>query len=393
MNVSNGAAVLSNPCKKNAATGAQGTGYGDILCRMRLLPMLLLCAPMLCRAQATPGGPAAAQPVGVQAATGVPAQGTAAVTGEVTDTSGALVPGATVTLTWDATDPSAPARREITTKTDFDGDFAFHGLPAGSFSVKVMAAGMQSGSAKGSLSAGQLLEMPTIELHVASENTQVNVSFTQEELGVAEVQAEEKQRVMGILPNFGVAYDWNAPAMTTAQKYDVAWKEVIDPVSMGVVAGISGVQQATNSLRGYGQGWGGYGKRFSANLGNELFGEFLTTAVLPQVFHQDPRYFWKGSGTTSERVLYAMSAVVICRSDAADRHWEPNYSNILGSFGAGALSNAYYPASSRQGISLTFENGLLGLAEGAIGNVVQEFLLHRITPHLPPATPAPTMEP
>jgi hypothetical protein len=351
--------------------------------------MLLLCAPLLCRAQAVPGGPAAdvQAAAGGQTATSVQ-QGTAGMTGEVTDTSGALVPGATVTVTWDA---AYPGRKEISTQTDFDGDFAFHGLPAGSFSLKVTAAGMQSGAAKGSLSAGQLLELPTIELRVASQDTQVNVSFTQEELGVAEVQAEEKQRVLGVLPNFGIAYDWNAPAMSTKQKYDVAWKEVIDPVSMGIVAGIAGVQQATNSLRGYGPGWGGYGQRFAANLGNELFGEFLTTAVLPQVFHQDPRYFWKGSGTTRARVFYAISAVVICRSDKPDRHWETNYSNILGSFGAGALSNAYYPASSRQGVSLTFENGLLGLASGAIGNVVQEFLLHHMTPHLPPATPAPTV--
>jgi hypothetical protein len=75
---------------------------------------------------------------------------------------------------------------------------------------------------------------------------------------------------------------------------------------------------------------------------------------------------------------------VICRSDKGN--WEPNYSNILGSLGAGAISNLYYPASNRNGAGLTIENGLIGVATGAIGNLFQEFLVRKLTPHAQPPT-------
>lgn len=351
-----------------------------MLKRMRPLLLLLLCAPLLCHAQEAP--PKSGTPAAGVAANGVQTpQAIGSITGQITDSSGALVPGATVTIT-------TKGNVEQKVVTDSDGDFAFHGVPAGDFKLKATADGLQPGGTAGALLGGQMLEMPPLALRIATTDTDVEVTFTQKELGVAEVQAEEKQRVLGFLPNFSVAYDWNAPPMTTAQKYHVAMRSVFDPVSVGLAAGVAGIEQATNTFPGYGPGPTGYGKRFAANMGDSLFGTFLTGAVLPQVFHQDPRYFWKGSGTTHGRIIYALESVVMCRSDH-DAHWEPNYSNVLGSFGAGALSNAYYPASSREGISLTFENGLLGLISGGASNIIQEFFLHRMTPRLPRPTPAP----
>jgi len=339
--------------------------------------VLWVGAPVLCRAQ-TPDAAA------VQAPTAW--VGSGILRGEVTDVGGGLVPGAQVVLTLDGT---AGERKTI---TDDDGEFLFEGVAAGSFTLKVTAEGMQPGGAKGELKAGEAQDVPPIVLRVGSQDTEVEVTFTREELGVAEVQAEEHQRVLGIFPNFGVTYDWNAPPLTTPQKYDLAWKAFVDPVTILITAGVAGVEQAANELPGYGQGVGSYGKRFAANTGNNLFGAFLTGAVLPQIFKQDPRYFWKGSGTKKERTIYALESVVMCRADS-DGHWETNYSNLIGSFGAGALSNLYYPNGSRQGATLTIENGLIGLAEGGLGNIVQEFLLHHLTPKLPRATPAPLPHP
>jgi hypothetical protein len=347
--------------------------------------MLLLCAPLLCRGQQLRGQalPVAPQnPVPATVQTPPPPVGTGNITGQVTDSSGALVPGAVVTFT----SGTRPDPQKAV--TDYDGDFVFQGVSSGSFHLQVTAEGLEPGHAEGTLLPGQQLEMPPIALRIAATDTEVDVTFTREELGVAEVQAEEKQRVLGFLPNFSVAYDWNAPPMTTEQKYHVAMKEVFDPVSLVIVAGVAGVQQAANDLPGYGRGGAGYGKRVGANLGNSLVGTFLSGAVLPQIFHQDPRYFWKGSGTVHARVIYAFESLVKCRGDK-DGRWETNYSNIIGTFGAGALSNLYYPNASRQGVTLTLENGLIGMASDGVGNLIQEFLLHRITPRLPRATPAP----
>jgi hypothetical protein len=347
---------------------------------MRLLLMLLFFAPLLCYAQETPAT-AGATAAGATVAGMQTSQAFGSVTGQVTDSSGALVPGAIVTLTL--------GQLALKATTDSEGEFDLSGVPSGDFAIKATADGLQPGKATGSLLPGERLEFPPIVLRVAQMDTDVEVTFTREELGVAEVQAEEKQRVFGFLPNFSVAYDWNAPPMTTAQKYHVAMKAVIDPVSVGIAAGVAGVQQATNSFAGYGPGPSGYGKRFGANMGDALFGTFLTGAVFPEVFHQDPRYFWKGSGTVRSRVLYALESVLICRDDKSEKR-EANYSNVLGSLSAGALSNLYYPTRNRDGVSLTFENTLLGLAGGGVSNIIQEFLLHRITPRLPRATAAPS---
>src|SRR6202042_3601118 len=111
------------------------------------------------------------------------------------------------------------------------------------------------------------------------------------------------------------------------------------------------IQQADNSFSGYGQGAQGYGKRYGAAYADFVTGTFLGSAVLPSVLKQDPRYFYKGTGSTRSRVLYAMANAVICKGD--NGHWQADYSGILGALAAGGISNLYYPASSRSGAGLT----------------------------------------
>ena len=74
----------------------------------------------------------------------------------------------------------------------------------------------------------------------------------------------------------------------------------------------------------------------------------------------------------------AMSAAVIARTD--DGRWRPNYSHVLGTFAAGALSNLYYPRASR-GVSLTLVNGAVEVAGNAGTNLIREFVLKGITKH------------
>ena len=102
---------------------------------------------------------------------------------------------------------------------------------------------------------------------------------------------------------------------------------------------------------------------------------------MPSVLKQDPRYFYKGTGTTRSRALYAVANAVICKGD--NGHWQTNYSSILGGVAAGGISNFYYPSADRNGVTLTIENTALGIAGSAIGNLFQEFLVRRLTPHLP----------
>jgi hypothetical protein len=115
-------------------------------------------------------------------------------------------------------------------------------------------------------------------------------------------------------------------------------------------------------------------------MANHVSGYLLGRAIYPSIFHQDPRYFYKGKGTIRSRALYAISAAVVARGD--DGRWKPNYSRVLGNFSAAAVSNLYYPASDR-GASLVLFNGLAETGADAVSNLIREFLLKRITSHVP----------
>ena len=146
------------------------------------------------------------------------------------------------------------------------------------------------------------------------------------------------------------------------------------------VAGVAGAEQYENVFPAYGGGIEGYGKRYGAALANHVSGDLLGRAVYPSIFHQDPRYFYKGNGSIESRALYAISAAVIAKGD--NGRWEPNYSLVLGHFSAAAISNLYYPSSDR-GASLVVLNGLAGIGGDAVSNLIREFILKRFTSRVP----------
>ena len=185
--------------------------------------------------------------------------------------------------------------------------------------------------------------------------------------------------MLRVVPNFYVSYVPNAAPLSSKQKFQLAWKTVIDPVTFGLTAGIAGVEQAQNHFSGYGQGAQGYAKRFGASYADTVSGTFIGSAILPSLLKQDPRYFYKGTGGARSRTLYAIANAVICKGD--DGHWEANYSSIAGSFAAGGISNLYYPSSSRNGAELTLENALIGIGENAAANLLQEFVIRKLTPN------------
>ncbi len=332
---------------------------------MRFVGLLLCCLP-LC----LPPSSGAQQPAASTAAQ--PPITTGTVVGLVTDEDGALVQGAIVTVTDNTT------KQQSSTVSAGDGRFRLNTVPAGSLTVAVTAKGLQPTSRQATLLPEQMLELPAIALRVATTNTDVEVTLTREEMAEEDLHVAEKQRLVGFVPNFYVVYDWHAPPLTTKQKFKLADRAIIDPANFIIIGGIAGFEQAGNSFSGYGQGAAGYGKRFAAGFGDFAIGAELGGAVLPALFHQDPRYFYKGTGTIRARTLYALSTSVISRGD--NGRWQPGYASVIGDFASGAISNLYYPAANRTGAGLTVENGLLGIAFNGLGNVIQEFFLRKITP-------------
>ena len=302
------------------------------------------------------------------------------VSGTVVDQSGAVVAGALVRL---AGKDSSASQEALSAK---DGQFSFTNIAPGPFQVTITAAGFATRMTSGILQSGQNYIVLGAALEVAAAETEVDVGISRTEIAEEQIKIEEQQRVLGILPNFYVSYIPNAVPLTAKQKFKLAGKTVIDPFTFLFVAGGAGIQQAQNHFEGYGQGIEGYGKRFGAGYADTVAGTFVGGAILPSIFKQDPRYFYKGTGTKTARTLYAVANAVICKGD--NGRWQVNYSNILGNLAAGGISNLYYPAQDRNGAQLTLENGGIGIGATALANLFQEFVIRKLTPKAPKNTPA-----
>ena len=185
-----------------------------------------------------------------------------------------------------------------------------------------------------------------------------------------QLEQQEHQRVLGVMATFNTTRDKNALPLTPGQKFQLFFKSATDPWPFALSAVSAGIDQAENSFPEYGQGVEGYAKRFGADYTDYFTGNFFGNAVLTSWWHEDPRYFQKGTGSFGSRVLWAASSTVWCRRDNGT--WGPNYANVTGNLIGAALSNVYYPESDRT-VGETFERGFSVSAQGIVGAEVIEF--------------------
>ena len=302
------------------------------------------------------------------------------LSGTVTDTTEAIVSNAHITL------ENVETKTSRITQSDVTGAFSFTAVAAGKYVVRVAASGFASWKIEDVvIHPGENLVLPPILLGVESINSTVD-AITQEDLAEQQISVEMKQRIIGVLPNFYVSYVPNAAPLTRKQKFKLALKVSVDPVTFLTVGITSGIEQAQNDFSGYGEGFEGYSKRYGATYGTRATSTFFGAALLPSLLHQDPRYFYKGHGKIINRALYAISTVAICKGD--NGRWQPNYSNVLGNLAAGGISSLYYPDNDRHDVQVTVDNILIGVGTGAIGTLFQEFLLKHLTHGAPASSPS-----
>jgi hypothetical protein len=243
--------------------------------------------------------------------------------------------------------------------------------------------------------AGDAADPPAADPKPASDPTPADAKKLQHDQAERELKVEEKQRLLGVMPQFQVVMNGQAVPLTGGQKWKLALHSAIDPFYIGwaIVIG-GGYGELVGDNNGYGWNAHGYIKRVGANYADNVNGALVGNALLPQLLHQDPRYFRKGTGPIFKRFLYAAGSTVICKGD--NGKWQPNVSNVLGNFVSGAISNSYYPANER-GVALTLENGTSVTLFGALGGQILEFgpdlarLVHRkkkADPLAPAVTPA-----
>lgn len=301
------------------------------------------------------------------------------ISGQVADKSGAAIVGSRVRLTLDGQSAS------LEVLAGDNGQFSFVNVAPGPFHLTVSFTGFATLTTSGELRPGEVNVLPLIQLQLATALTEVHVAATQTEIAEVQIKEQEKQRVLGFMPNFYVSYDPNAVPLNPKQKFELAWKTSFDPVTLLFVGAAAGIEQAQNQPKGFGQGSDGYARRFGAGFGDQVSNNFIGGAILTSLFKQDPRYFYKGTGSKRSRALYAIANAVICKGD--NGKWQPGYSGILGSLAAGGISTTYYPANDRSA-GLVFQNTAVGLGANAVGNLFQEFVVKKFTPNLPKHDPA-----
>ena len=314
-------------------------------------------------------GLASAQSAGAQG--GAPS----AIQGTVKDGSGSAVAGAIVTLETSAT------TGHRTAITDQAGSFGFFAVEPGNYTITIAAPGFAVWTMpNAAVASSDNQPLLSAVLQVAPASSSVNVTLPQHELAAEQLKTEEKQRLLGVLPDFFVSYAPNAAPLTAAQKFQLGWKTIIDPVSL-LGTGISaGIDEARNSHPEFGQGTEGYAKRFGAQYANQVSHVIIGHVVIHSIFHQDPRYFYKGTGSIRSRALYAIGTAFLAKGD--NGNWQFDYSDVLGGMASHELSTLYYPSTSRP-VRRLADDVLLGFAGRAEDNLLHEFVLRRFTTHVP----------
>lgn len=185
-----------------------------------------------------------------------------------------------------------------------------------------------------------------------------------------QLKEQEHQRVAGVMATFNTTRNRDALPLSPAQKFRLFFKSSTDPWPFLLAGVVSGIGQADNSPPEWGQGLKGYAKRFGGDYSDAFIGNFFGNALLPVLLREDPRYFQKGTGSPTKRILWAAASTFWCRRDNGT--WGPNYANVGGNLIGAAIARAYYPASERD-VADTISDGLTVSVEGIAGAEVIEF--------------------
>jgi hypothetical protein len=192
-------------------------------------------------------------------------------------------------------------------------------------------------------------------------------------------------RIFEVLPNYGTVENAKElPPLRTSQKFRLATAGVFDWASFPFNGVLSGIAQAKNDPKQWGQGWGAYGKRYGASFADNSTGTYMTTAIFPSLLREDPRYYQLGKGRFAHRAYHAVNRLFITRTDSG--HDRFNYSESIGNAAAAAISNIYHVPGDRTASRNATTFAFLILYDG-LSNELKEFwpdirrkVFHKNTP-------------
>jgi hypothetical protein len=181
-----------------------------------------------------------------------------------------------------------------------------------------------------------------------------------------------EKHILGFVPNYATV---NEPSqtyepLTVGQKFVIAAHDSFDPYNWLMTGLYAAVYQKQNSYPAFGQGLQGYAKRYAVTFADAADSTMFSEAIFPALLHEDPRYFRLGQGSKWHRIGYALTRVLVTRTDAGGWRW--NNSEIEGNLLAAGIGNLYYPHSER-GVGETMERFGIGVISDAGFNVLKEF--------------------
>jgi len=314
------------------------------------------------------GGLLVAAPVSAQSIEAAQTK-TGSILGTVADSSDDPVPGATVVLQG----PTGDSHKVVTKD---DGTFAFYEVtPGTAYQITATAEGFAEWSSSVTVEPGQEKNLSDVKLRILAVQRTVTVGYSSKEVATEQLKAEQQQRVLRFIPNMYVVYEPHPEPLTTGMKFHLAYKDLTHPVFFARAAAWAGIEQAANTPN-WPQGAEGYGKRFGASLADATTEVLIGDAILPSLLHQDPRYFYQGTGTKSSRARHAILAAFVCKGDNGKS--QPNYSTWGGSLISSSISMAYLPSSDRNAERI-FRNFGIGIGLHVGGSLAQEFILDKFT--------------
>ncbi|MFY9529931.1 MAG: hypothetical protein WBC04_07785 [Candidatus Acidiferrales bacterium] len=184
-------------------------------------------------------------------------------------------------------------------------------------------------------------------------------------------EGKQTKRMFWVIPNFAaVSAHTQLPPLSARGKFVLATQDSVDYSSFVWAGMLAGQSMALKSYPELGHGAAGYGRYYWRAFTDQASGAFFTEALVPSMTHEDPRYYTRGEGGFLHRTAYALSRVVLTKTDSEGISF--NFSEVLGNGMEAGLTNLYYPSQER-GLRKTAENWGTGLESAALNNLVKEF--------------------
>jgi len=182
---------------------------------------------------------------------------------------------------------------------------------------------------------------------------------------------QQDKHAYAVLPNYRTA-EGSVPfqPISTQKKFVLATEDSFDYgvwITTGFFAGLSQISGSGNEI--YGQGVKGFAYRYGVNYADQIIGNYFPEAIVPMLFHTDPRYFRKGEGSKWSRVEHAVGFIFVCKSDSGRTVF--NVNEFVGNAMAASVAISYHTGNRTWGDGVQQMGSFL--VSDMIGQVLKEF--------------------